>query len=63
MRSKQVFPSGTILVSIPYDKLSHIIEGFQKIEWFPPMYTEGRKAHDRKFKETIDSLHRKLQSQ
>jgi len=63
MKAKQVFPSGTILVSIPYDKLSHIIEGLQKIEWLPPMYTEGREAHDRKFNETIDSLHQKLQSQ
>lgn len=63
MKAKQIFPSGTILISIPYDKLSHIIEGLQKIEWLPPMYTEGREAHDRKFKETIDSLHQKLQSQ
>jgi len=63
MKAKQVFPSGTILVSIPYDKLSHIIEGLEKIEWLPPMYTEGREAHDRKFNETIDSLHQKLQSQ
>jgi uncharacterized protein (DUF169 family) len=63
MKAKQVFPSGTILVSIPYDQLSHIIEGLQKIEWQPAMYTEGREAHDSKFRETIESLHQKLQSQ
>jgi uncharacterized protein (DUF169 family) len=63
MKAKQVFPSGTILVSIPYDQLSHIIEGLQKIEWQPAMYTEGREAHDRKFRETIESLHQRLQSQ
>jgi uncharacterized protein (DUF169 family) len=63
MKAKQVFPSGTILISIPYDQLSHIIEGLQKIEWQPAMYTEGREAHDRKFRETIDALHQKLQAQ
>ncbi len=63
MKAKQVFPSGTILISIPYDQISHIIEGLQKIEWQPAMYTEGREAHDRKFRETIESLHQKLQAQ
>ncbi len=63
MKAKQVFPPGTVLVSVPYDELSHLIEGLQKIEWLPAMYTEGREAHDRKFRETIESLHRKLEAQ
>jgi uncharacterized protein (DUF169 family) len=63
MKAKQVFPAGTILISIPYDKLSHIVEGLRKIEWYPAMYTDGREAHDRKFRETVESLHRKLDSQ
>ena len=62
MTAKQVFPRGTILISIPFDKINPIIEGLQKIEWYPAMYTEGREAHDRKFVETIESLHQKLQS-
>jgi len=63
MKAKQVFPPGTILISIPYDKLAQIIEGLQKIDWWPAMYTEGREAHDRKFRETIESLQQRLQSQ
>ena len=63
MRAKQVFPAGTILVSIPYNMLSSLIEDLQKIEWLPPMYTEGKEAHDRKFRETINSLQQKLLSQ
>jgi uncharacterized protein (DUF169 family) len=63
MKAKQVFPSGTILISIPFDRINQIIEGLQKIEWHPAMYIEGREAHDRKFKEAVDSLHQKLQSQ
>jgi len=61
--SQQIFPSGTILVSIPYDQLSNIIDGLQKIEWLPALYTEGREAHDRKFDETAYVLHQKLQAQ
>lgn len=63
MKAKQVFPPGTILISIPFDKINPVIEGLQKIEWYPAMYTEGRDAHDLKFVETIESLHKKLESE
>jgi len=63
MKAKGVFPSGTILVSIPYDQLAAIISGLKKIEWEPAMYTEGREAHDRKFVEASEKLHDKLASQ
>ena len=63
MTAKQVFPKGTILISIPFDKINPVIEGLQKIKWYPAMYTEGREAHDRKFVETIESLHKKLESE
>ncbi len=60
MRAKQVFPAGTILISIPFDKINPIIEGLKKIEWYPAMYKEGRDAHDRKFRETDEKLHKRL---
>ena len=63
MKAKQVFPPGTILVSIPYDRINGLVEDLKKIEWYPAMYTEGREAHDRKFVETISSLQEKLQSE
>jgi uncharacterized protein (DUF169 family) len=63
MKAKQVFPPGTILVSIPYDRLNSLVEDLQKIEWYPAMYTEGREAHDRKFEDTVNSLQKKLQSE
>ena len=62
MRAKQVFPPGTILISIPYDRISQVIEGLEKIEWYPAMFTEGREAHDRKFVETVEALHKKLEA-
>lgn len=63
MRAKQIYPSGTILISIPYDQIDNIIHGLEKIEWYPAMFTEGKEAHDRTFKETSEVLHHKLQSQ
>ncbi len=63
MRAKQVFPTGTILVAIPFDRINPLIEDLKKIDWYPPMYTEGREAHDRKFAETVGSLQRKLQEE
>jgi uncharacterized protein (DUF169 family) len=63
IRAKQIFPAGTILVSIPYDQLDNIIQGLQKIEWYPAFYIEGREAHDRKFEEAAHNLHEKLQSE
>jgi uncharacterized protein (DUF169 family) len=63
MVSKQVYPAGTVLISIPYDKLEPIMDGLRKIEWYPSMFTEGREAHDMKFAETAESLHKKLESQ
>jgi uncharacterized protein (DUF169 family) len=63
MKAKQVFPSGTILISIPFDQISNIIDGLNQIEWTPALYTEGREAHDRKFEDAAVALHQKLQEQ
>ncbi|HSW57209.1 MAG TPA: DUF169 domain-containing protein [Dehalococcoidales bacterium] len=63
MKAKELFPAGTILISIPYDQIHNIVDGLKKIEWVPALYTEGREAHDRKFEEAARSLHQKLESQ
>ena len=63
IRAKQIFPAGTILISIPYDQLDNIIRGLQKIEWYPAFYSEGREAHDRKFEEAAENLHKKLEAE
>lgn len=63
MRSKDIYPAGTILISIPYDRLSGLVEELQKIDWYPALYKEGAEAHDRKFAEVIKNLHGKLENQ
>ena len=62
MVSKQVYPPGTVLIAIPYDKLGPVMDGLKKIEWYPAMYREGPAAHDKKFAETVASLHKRLET-
>ena len=63
MKAKEIFPPGTILVSIPWDKIKPIAEGLEKIEWAPALYTKGREYHDRKFEEAAAKLHEKLEKE
>ena len=62
MVSKQVYPPGTVLIAIPYDKLGPVMDGLKKIEWYPAMYREGPAAHDKKFAETVAKLHERLET-
>ena len=41
-RAKQAFPSGYILISIPWDKLPVIISSLERMTWDLPAYSEGR---------------------
>jgi uncharacterized protein (DUF169 family) len=63
MIAKQIFPAGTILVSIPYDKITTLIDGLQKIEWKPALYTRGKAYHDKKFEEVTSSLQKRLKKE
>jgi uncharacterized protein (DUF169 family) len=63
MIAKQVFPAGTILIAVPFDKISALIDGLQKIEWEPALYTKGREYHDKKFDEVGEKLHKRLEKE
>jgi uncharacterized protein (DUF169 family) len=60
MTSKKIFPPGTILVSVPYDRIAQLVSGLEKIEWYPKLMTEGKDYHDLKFGEANKKLHKKL---
>jgi uncharacterized protein (DUF169 family) len=40
-KAKRVFPEGLILISIPWDKLSMIIDNLETMTWNLPSYEEG----------------------
>jgi uncharacterized protein (DUF169 family) len=63
MISKQIFPAGTILIAVPYDKISTLIDGLRKVDWKPALYTKGREYHDKKFEAVAASLHKKLEKE
>jgi uncharacterized protein (DUF169 family) len=41
-RGKEVFPSGWILISIPWDKIPVIVKSLEEMVWDLPAYLEGR---------------------
>jgi len=56
MKSRQLFPEGLILISIPYDLLPSLINNLQDMKWVPHSYTIGRDEHKKKVKRIVDEL-------
>jgi len=56
MKARQVLPEGLILISIPYDLLPMMVENLQDMEWVLLSYTEGREAHNKRFKRLTEAL-------
>jgi uncharacterized protein (DUF169 family) len=56
MKSRQLFPEGLILMSIPYDLLPSLINNLQDMKWVPDSYTIGRDEHKKKVKRIVDEL-------
>ena len=56
MRSRRLFPEGTLLVSIPWDLLPGLIANLQDMNWVPHSYTIGREEHKKKARRIVDAL-------
>ena len=56
MRARQVMPEGLMLLALPYDLLSMIVENLKELEWVPPDYVGGREVHSKIFEEVIEAL-------
>jgi uncharacterized protein (DUF169 family) len=63
MTAKKIFPPGTILVSIPYDRIAQLVDGLEKIEWYPKLMSEGKEYHDKVFAAVDKKLHKKLEGE
>ncbi|MEM2465313.1 MAG: DUF169 domain-containing protein [Candidatus Bathyarchaeia archaeon] len=49
MKSKEIYPEGWILITIPWDRMPIIIQNLKKMKWILPSYIEGReKFYERK---------------
>ena len=57
MKSKEVFPEGWIIISIPWDCIPTITQNLQEMKWVLPSYTDGReKFYQRKAKVIEESM-------
>jgi uncharacterized protein (DUF169 family) len=63
MTAKQIYPPGTILVSIPFDRIYQLIDGLQKIGWHPDVMFSGKEHHDKVFGEANQKLHQRLKQE
>jgi uncharacterized protein (DUF169 family) len=63
MKSKQIYPPGTILISIPFDRISQLVDGLERIDWHPAVMNKGKEYHEKVFAETNKKLHKKLEGE
>jgi len=56
MKSRQLFPEGLILMTIPWDLLPGMINNLKEMEWVPHSFTIGREEHKKKMKKIINEL-------
>jgi len=62
MKSKEVFPEGLILISIPYNWIPIITQNLQEMNWAPPAYSDGREKFKKREKEMLQELAQKSQN-
>jgi len=56
MKSRRLFPEGLVLISIPWDLLTGIVNNLQEMVWVPHSYTIGREEHKKKVKKIVEEL-------
>jgi hypothetical protein len=62
MRALKVFPEGLMLISIPWTKLSMIVENLQKMNWTVISDTVTGEEHKKRVNVLFNELREKIQS-
>jgi uncharacterized protein (DUF169 family) len=62
MRTKEVYPSGLVLIVIPYQWIPAVTYSLNKITWVPEAFTEGREKMVEREKQVMEALHLKDQN-
>jgi uncharacterized protein (DUF169 family) len=55
-KSKEVFPEGMLLISIPYNWIPIITQNLKEMKWVPPSYTDGREKFKKREAEILERL-------
>jgi uncharacterized protein (DUF169 family) len=61
-KSKEVFPEGLVLISIPYNWIPIITQNLHEMNWVPPAYTDGRKKFKEREARVIEKLAKESQN-
>jgi uncharacterized protein (DUF169 family) len=61
MRSKEVFPEGLVLISIPYQWIPAVTHSLNVMQWVPDAFTQGRDRFVEHEKQVMEELNRKTQ--
>jgi uncharacterized protein (DUF169 family) len=55
-KSKEVFPEGMLLISIPYNWIPIITQNLKEMKWVLPSFTDGREKFKKREAEIIERL-------
>jgi uncharacterized protein (DUF169 family) len=61
-KAKEIFPDGWILISIPWDWISMIIQNLKEMKWVLPAYADGREKFLEREKRAVDECIEESQS-
>jgi len=56
MRCKEVYPSGLVLIVIPYQWLPAVTQSLNVMTWVPEAFTQGREKFVKHEKELMEKL-------
>jgi len=60
MRSKEVFPEGLVLISIPYQWIPAVTNSLRVMNWVPEAFTQGREKFVKHEKKVMEDLKKRV---
>jgi uncharacterized protein (DUF169 family) len=56
MKARRLFPEGRILMTIPWDRISGMLQNLSAMEWVPESFTLGAEGHKKKMQRIREEL-------
>ena len=63
MKARNVLPEGLIIITVPFDLLSGLIENLKDMEWEPYWFNLGRDGFINEVKKRSEGLAKELEQQ
>jgi hypothetical protein len=62
MKARHLFPEGLLLITIPFDRVSGLVESLETMEWDLPQYHWGKQTHREKMRQIAEELKQEMNS-